>query len=122
MNILIVEDEKDSVRSMVKFLQNRGYNVVYALSGEEALGLLRKEKIDLAIIDILLPDINGYELCATIRHNKRLKNLPIIISTGMNNESTKDTSKDIGVNEFLGKPYTTEDLLSAIKRCSQKVA
>jgi len=118
--ILLVEDEKQAVIIIVKLLKSRDYEVTTAYTGKEALEHLQEEKFDVAIIDLILPDMNGNDICAMIRCDKRLKNLPVIISTGIADDSTQETSRNLGVKEFLSKPYSMEDLLSAIKRCLKK--
>ena len=115
--ILLVEDDKESAKSLSSLLQKKGYSVVSVFKGEDAFRLLQDEKFDLAIIDLILPDMQGHSLCALIRHDKKIKNLPIIVSTGLNDSFTKETSQDIGANEFLGKPYHRDDLISAVERC-----
>ena len=117
VRILFVEDEIDIVKFMVDFLYKKGYQVVPATTGKEALGFLQEDVFDLAIIDLILPDINGNELCAMIRHNKKTSRLPIIVSTGIGDDFTQKISKDIGVNEFLTKPYSAENLCVAIENC-----
>jgi len=117
IRILFVEDEIDIVKFMVDFLNQKWYQVIPATTGKEALGLLQEDIFDLAIVDLILPDINGNELCAMIRHNKKTKRLPIIVSTGIGDAFTQKISKDIGVNEFLVKPYTAEKLCVSIENC-----
>jgi len=117
IRILFVEDEIDIVKFMVDFLNQKGYQVIPATTGKEALVLLQEDVYDLAIVDLILPDMNGNELCAMIRHNNKTKRLPIIVSTGIGDPLTQKISKDIGVNEFLVKPYTSEKLCVAIENC-----
>ena len=117
VRILFVEDEIGIVNFMIDFLNERGYQVVPATTGKDALELLQDDIFDLAIIDLILPDINGNELCAIIRHSKKAKRLPRIVSTGIGDDFTQKISKDIGVNEFLTKPYSAESLYRAIENC-----
>lgn len=117
IRILFVEDEIDIVNFMIDFLLEKGYKIVPATTGKEALELLRGDVFDLAIIDLILPDMNGNELCAMIRHSKKTKRLPIIVSTGIGDAFTQKISKDIGANEFLTKPYSAESLCTAIENC-----
>ena len=91
--ILIVEDEIEIVDSMKKLLKPRGYEISVAHLGRDTLRMLHEEEVDMVIIDLNLPDMNGYDLCATIRHDQRLKNLPLIISTGMADETTRQLSE-----------------------------
>lgn len=115
--ILLIEDEHDAAADIADLLQSRGYQVTPAYTGKQGLKLLRDEKFDLAIIDLLLPDMNGTEVCAMIRHDTRLKTLPIIVSTGVGDDSTQEVSQELGVTAFLSKPYSMESLLEAVKRC-----
>ncbi|MFH1362691.1 MAG: response regulator [Candidatus Omnitrophota bacterium] len=117
IKILFVEDEPDIVYFMVNFLKEKGYEAIPATSGKEALKLLQEDRFNLAIIDLILPDMNGNDLCAMIRHDKKTKQLPIIISTGIGDSFTQGISKDLGVNQFLNKPYTAENLCLAIENC-----
>jgi len=117
VRILFVEDEIDIVNFMVDFLHEKGYQVVTATTGKEALELLQGDRFDIAIIDLILPDMNGNDLCAMIRHNKITKGLSIIISSGIGDDFTQKVSKSIGINEFLTKPYTAEKLCLAIENC-----
>lgn len=114
--ILLVEDDKDALVSIVKLLERNNYKVKTADNAVAALKFLREEKIDLAIIDLMLPDMNGLELCGIIRHDKRLQDMPIVISTGAGDQYTEQMiNKELGISGFLKKPYTVEDLLLTIK-------
>jgi len=117
IKILLIEDEQEASQDIAHFLKRQGYEVVCAASGTEALKSLKEDTFDLAIIDLMLPDINGKELCALIRHDQRIKDLPIIISTGSSSKSTEELCKELGANVFLSKPYAVEDLLDAVKKC-----
>ena len=118
--ILLVEDDKNATANMVELLNLRGHKTIVAYNAKEALKHLREEEIDLAIIDLILPDTNGNDLCGVIRHDTTLKDLPIIISTGVGDDSTREASKKLGADEFLSKPYSVEDLLMSIKKCLDK--
>jgi len=115
--ILLIEDEQEVSRDIASFLKRQGYELVCAYNATEALKSLKEDIFDLAIIDLMLPDINGKELCALIRHDKRTEKLPIIVSTGSSSESTEELCKELGANVFLSKPYAVEDLLDAVKKC-----
>lgn len=116
--ILLVEDEKDVAAAIITLLQSVGYKQVTPVyTGKEAIETLQKERFDLAIIDLILPDMNGNQLCAMIRHHNKFSKLPIIVSTAIGDDSTQRMAADLGINEFLSKPYAPEDLLAAVKRC-----
>jgi DNA-binding response OmpR family regulator len=118
--ILLVEDEPDVSQSLVRLLEKRGYMITPALNGRDAVRFLKEERFDLAIVDLILPDIHGQDLCAIIRHDTKIKTMPIIISTAVGLEFNETMCKDLGVNEFLIKPYRPQELLSAIERCLKK--
>jgi len=115
--ILLIEDEQEASKDIANFLQRQGYVVVCAYNATEALKSLKEDRFDLAIVDLILPDINGQDLCALIRHDKRTQKLPIIVSTGLSDQSTEELCRKLGANVFLSKPYSVEDLLKAIKQC-----
>ena len=114
--ILLVEDERDAADLLATNLGNHGYEVRIAYNGVEALKILQEERFDLAIVDLIMPDMNGMELCGMIRHDIRFRNLPIIISTALDDEDTHKKSKDLGISDFLSKPYSVKVLISAIER------
>lgn len=110
--ILVVDDEKD-IRDIVGiYLESNGYRTVKAENGKEALELLDKENIDLVILDIMLPDIDGISLCLKIRVNK---NIPIIML------SAKDQDMDIvmgltsGADDYISKPFNPVELLARVR-------
>jgi len=115
--ILLIEDERDAAADITDLLQTRGYEVTPAYTAREALQALQEDKFDLAIIDLILPDMEGNAICALIRRDDRLKELPIIISTALGDSATEETMRGMGANEFLAKPYSMEALLEAVKRC-----
>ncbi|MBU1122082.1 MAG: response regulator [Candidatus Omnitrophota bacterium] len=114
-NILLVEDEREAAISIVRLLENHNYKVKTTDKAVEALSFLNEEEFDLVIVDLILPDMNGTELCALIRHDKRIQNIPIVISTGVGDAYTQQENQGLGINGFLKKPYTIDELLLTIK-------
>ena len=115
--ILLVEDEKEASGDIANFLKRQGYEVASAYNGKEALRLLAEEEFTLAIVDLILPDMHGQELMQLIRRNKKTRNLPIIVSTGLGDKPTEELCSKLGANVFLTKPYTVEELLNAVREC-----
>lgn len=114
--ILLVEDEEEVAESLRDIIQGQGYEVTITETAEEALKILRQERFDLAIIDLGLPRMSGSDLCAMIRHDKLLKELIIIVSTGRGDDFNRKALEEIGVDGFLSKPYTVEEFLGMIRR------
>ncbi len=118
--ILLIEDEQEASADIASFLQRQGYQVTPVHTGQAALKILAEDDFDLAIIDLILPDLNGQELCTLIRRNQKTKHLPIIVSTALGDESTEELCQKLGANVFLAKPYGVEELLNAVKKCLEK--
>jgi len=114
--ILIVEDER-SVSEMLKAcLERQGYMVITAENGTKALSWIKEVKLDLAIVDLGLPDINGMEVCLAIRENPRTRRMPIMILTGnVSNEARIKGNLEADADLFLNKPIELKDLKKAVE-------
>jgi DNA-binding response OmpR family regulator len=111
MNILIVEDEKD-IRNLLKLnLEQEGYNVLTVKDGFEALDILHREKIDLAILDVMMPRLDGFNLLRKIRERS---NLPVIFLTARGEEMDKVLGFGLGADDYLVKPFSMTELLARI--------
>jgi len=119
-SILIVEDEKD-ILDLLKFnLQKEGYRVRCALSGEEGLEEIKKTAPDLMILDLMLPGIDGLEVCKIIRHDQAVSNLPIIILTAKNSDVDIVTGIELGANDYITKPFSIKVLIARIRAALRK--
>lgn len=113
--ILAVDDEEHILELIRYNLENSGYKVVTAESGEEALEVLLRKKCDLVLLDWMLPGIDGIEVIKKIRENSELKKLPVILLTAKNEEINKVVGLEIGADDFLTKPFGIYELLARIK-------
>jgi two-component system alkaline phosphatase synthesis response regulator PhoP len=113
--ILVVDDEK-SVLEMLRYaLEAQGYMVITAETGAMALSWLKETRLDLAIIDLGLPDMNGLEICTSIKENPKTRSLPIMILTGNStNEAKIKGSLEASSDLFLNKPIEIADLKKAV--------
>jgi len=102
--ILIVDDEQDIVELLSYNLEKEGFSIVKAYDGEAALGLVRSEKPDLMILDLMLPKMNGIDVCKTVRRNLATANLPIIMLTAKGEEIDKIIGLEIGADDYITKP------------------
>lgn len=112
-NILIIEDEKAIARFMQLELEHEGYQVTIVNNGLQALTVLEEGKIDLAILDLMLPGISGIEVCRRVR---QFSDLPIIMVTAKDETADKVTGLDMGADDYLTKPFAVEELLARIRR------
>jgi len=114
--ILVVEDEPE-IRILVKtILEKAGYSVVEAEDGEAALRLVNEEEPDLVLLDVMIPGIEGWEVCRRIRENEATRRLPIIMVTVRTTDEAIQRSVECGANAHINKPFDQRELLDTIKK------
>ena len=113
--ILLVEDEKDMVYALTLQLEAFGFEVVTAADGQEGLSKARKEKPDLIIMDIMMPNVDGYQACRMIKFDTNLSSIPIIMLTSFSREDDKERAKKVHADAYFTKPFKPEKLLAKIK-------
>jgi DNA-binding response OmpR family regulator len=111
--ILIVEDEADLVKGLKLNLADEGYDVDWAPDGREGLRRAMEEAPDLVILDIMLPGMNGLEVCRELRQKKA--NIPVIMLTAKGEEVDKIVGLEIGADDYMTKPFSVRELLARIK-------
>lgn len=117
MNILIVDDE-ELIRNVVKeYSINEGYNVFEASDGLEAISIINSEDIDLVILDIMMPRMNGYTACKEI---KAIKDVPIIMLSARKEEFDKLSGFELGIDDFVTKPFSPKELMARIKAVAKR--
>jgi two-component system alkaline phosphatase synthesis response regulator PhoP len=113
--ILIVDDE-DHIRELIKFnLENNGYKIIEAADGVEALKLAKKETPELILLDVMLPGMDGYDVCKEIRKNNEISNTPIIMITAKGEELDKILGLELGADDYITKPFSVRELLARTK-------
>lgn len=112
--ILIADDEPVNLRVLESQLTARGYRVVKAYSGAEALRLIRPDRFDLVILDVMLPELSGYEVCRTIRSEYTLAELPVLIVTVKNKTDDIVMALECGANDYLAKPFDSKELIARV--------
>ena len=110
-NVLIAEDDEDIVKLLKLYLENEGFDVKWAKDGVEACEIFDKEKINLAIVDIMMPRMNGYELTKYIRNKS---NVPIIILSSAQLDSDKILGLNLGADDYMVKPFNPLELIARI--------
>ena len=112
MNILVVDDEIEIADLIELYLKNEGYNVYKTYSSEKALKIIKQRKIDLAILDIMMPEIDGFTLCQIIR---KKYNFPIIMVTAKITDADKIKGLNIGADDYITKPFMPLELIARVK-------
>lgn len=112
INILIAEDEERLRKLIVKYLKNENYCIFEAANGKEAIRLFEEQPIDLVILDVMMPIIDGWQTCKAIRNKS---NVPIIMLTARSEEEDKILGFELGVDDYVTKPFSTRELLARVK-------
>jgi DNA-binding response OmpR family regulator len=114
--LLIVDDEPFTVDMLATFLQINGYETVSALCGEDGLTMVQVEQPQIVILDLMLPDIPGFEVCERIRSYPPSMNVPVLILSARNDAGAKERARTAGANGYLVKPVQFPELLSELRR------
>ncbi|MBP8184287.1 MAG: Hpt domain-containing protein [Pseudomonas sp.] len=119
--LVMVVDDSVTVRKVTsRLLERNGMNVMTAKDGVDAIAQLQERKPDIMLLDIEMPRMDGFEVATLVRHDERLKDLPIIMITSRTGSKHRDRAMTIGVNEYLGKPYQESLLLETIQQLVNK--
>ena len=113
--ILFVDDEPDILMLASIRLKKLGYDVVMAVNGKEALDAIRSEKPDLVLLDLILPVMNGADVCKKIKYDEKLKHIPIILFTCHCDLMTAGKAKKIGADDYIIKPFDPKELRDKIE-------
>ena len=113
--IIVVEDEPDLVDVVTYNLQREGYSVLTAQRGDEGLNLIRSERPDLVLLDLMLPGMDGLSICRQMKADGSLRDIPIIIASAKGEESDVVIGLEMGADDYLAKPFSPRELLARIK-------
>ncbi len=109
--ILIAEDDGDIVELLRLYLENSGYRVISADNGEKALELMKREHVDLALLDVMMPQMDGYELTRQIR---KISNIPILILSARDQDYDRILGLNLGADDYLTKPFNPMEVAARI--------
>ncbi|MBR71987.1 MAG: phosphate regulon transcriptional regulatory protein PhoB [Rhodospirillaceae bacterium] len=112
---LIVEDESSLLTLLRYNLESEGFEVIEAINGEEALILINERLPDIIILDWMLPNLSGIEVCRRVRRNDLARNVPIIMLTARSEENDRIRGLDYGADDYVVKPFSTNELLARIR-------
>ena len=113
--ILAVDDEHDILELLSYNLSKEGFDVVSAMDGEEALKKIGEKSFDLIILDLMMPGLQGMELCRILRNDPKTKNLPIIMLTARTEELDRVLGLEMGADDYITKPFSPRELIARIK-------
>lgn len=113
--ILIVDDEKDIAELISYNLEKEGFSVLKAYDGREALRIIKAKKPDLIILDLMLPEISGLDICRSVRHDQETTAIPIIMLTAKGDDVDKIVGLEMGADDYVTKPFSIKELIARIR-------
>lgn len=113
--ILVVDDDPTTCALTTTLLEREGYRTCYSTTGAEALSLVETQNVSLVLLDVVMPGMDGFEVCTRLRATEKGKRVPIILLTGRNDVDTRLEGMQSGVSEFLAKPVTRHELLARVR-------
>jgi putative two-component system response regulator len=113
--ILVVDDAEPNRELMAAYLEQAGHEVLMAESGTEALLTLQRGAVDLVLLDIMMPEMDGYEVCRRMRHNFATRLMPVVLVTSLDDRSDRILGMDAGADDFLTKPVDQTELLARVR-------
>ena len=113
--ILVVEDDEDSRQALCTIIEGLGYSFISFASGPDALSGIKDQQLDLALVDIMMPQMSGYEFLAELRKLAEFKDLPVIMVTAKDDDSEILEGYQYGADYYITKPYTSKQLQYGIK-------
>ncbi|MGA7162277.1 MAG: response regulator [Bacteroidota bacterium] len=114
--VLIVDDERLTRSILQHNVVLAGYDTIVALNGQEAIQRIKEDAPDLIVVDLVMPDMNGFELCRQIRSNEQTRNTPVIVVTALQSRADVEEAKSCGADACLMKPIKAEEFISHVKK------
>lgn len=115
INVLVVDDEPNILMSLDFLMRKEGYQVFVARNGKEAIEIVERQVPDVVILDIMMPEVDGYEVCQYIRWQEASKHSKVIFLSAKTKEADIQKGYEVGANLFLAKPFSTKNLLIKVK-------
>jgi len=113
--ILVVDDEPGIVKMLESRLTRSGYEVSTAMDGLDALNKARTERPDLILLDVMMPEMDGYKVCAMLRYDVKYSNIPVILLTARAHETDRKMGSQLGVRDYIVKPFDGKELMKKIE-------
>jgi len=113
--IMIIDDEMENIEFLKELLDQFGFNLVFASRGEDAIRLLKETLPDIILLDVLMPEMDGFEVCRRIKENKKTKDIPVLFMTTLTDPVNKVTGLELGGADYISKPFQKEEVLTRLK-------
>ena len=119
-NVLIIDDEQEMRNLLENLLEKNGFSTVPAEDANEAFEIIKVSPPDLILLDIKLPDINGFRFCEFLKKEQKARDIPVIMLTGMDTTAAKVNGLDLGADDYITKPFDNRELIARINALSRK--
>lgn len=119
--VLLIDDEASIIKMVSKRLELAGYEVLTAMNGRDGLSKAQLGAPDVIILDLMMPQMSGFEICAALKKDERFKHIPIIIFTGKGQEMDERLCRELGANAYISKPHQAGALIEMIEVLLNKV-
>jgi DNA-binding response OmpR family regulator len=116
LRILLVDDEPSIVKMVGKRLEVEGFEVLIATDGQDGLAKARGQSPDLIVLDLMLPKLNGYEICTMLKQDARYRKIPVVMFTAKAQEKDEKLGMECGADAYVRKPFRAQELLEKIRR------
>jgi len=113
--ILIVDDEPSIIVPVQFLMEQNGYDVMVAFSGEEAMEIIAEKNVDLMLLDIMLPVIDGFEVCQRVRENPKWNKIKIILLTALGSDANVEKGLALGADAYITKPFSNVNIVEKVK-------
>ncbi|GAB4517351.1 MAG: response regulator transcription factor [Anaerolineae bacterium] len=120
--VLVVDDDKEIVRLLRAYLEQAGYQVFIAYDGETALHVLRRERPSLVVLDLMLPDRDGWDITRMVRSDSGLENTPIIMLTARVEDTDKIIGLELGADDYVTKPFNPREVVARVRSVLRRTA
>ena len=115
-DVLVVEDDEALNSIVCRFVKSAGYNARAALDGESAFRAIEERLPSMVLLDLMLPDITGFQICQRLKNDKRTCGIPVVIVTALTDDESRQQGMDCGAAEYLTKPFDPEHLIEIIRK------
>ena len=119
--VLVVEDDPDIVELLTHYLSAAGFAVEAAGDGRRALGMLRQRAYDLLLLDLQIPGMDGLAVCAEVRRDKRLRDLPVVMLTARGDEADRIVGLEMGADDYVVKPFSPKEVVARVRALFRRV-
>ncbi|TLM65807.1 MAG: response regulator [Deltaproteobacteria bacterium] len=114
--ILLIDDHRTVLRLLEAILRMRGYELLYAENGQQGMAMARQERPDLILLDVMMPEIDGFKVCQYLKGQPETAAIPVVFLTARGAEDDQETGRKVGAQGFLTKPFLAREVLDLIER------